>query len=109
MVSFSKFLLSIPVLLLSIAAYSQPGDNGNGTANAAASPYRLEKITEGLTSPVDLSHAGDGSGRVFVVEQPGRIMILKNGKLQPQPFLDIKSRLVKLDEGYSEIDRKSVV
>ena len=35
-----------------------------------------------------------GSGRLFVVEQPGRIRIVANGALAPAPFLDIASRLL---------------
>ncbi|MBF8285408.1 MAG: hypothetical protein HW378_4323 [Anaerolineales bacterium] len=44
----------------------------------------------GLDEPVDLKHAGDGSGRLFVIEQPGRIRIVENGELLPDPFLDIE-------------------
>jgi len=43
-----------------------------------------------LDEPVDLKHAGDGSGRLFVIEQPGRIRIVENGELLPDPFLDIE-------------------
>jgi glucose/arabinose dehydrogenase len=43
--------------------------------------------------PVYLTHAGDGSGRLFVVELEGRIRIVKAGALLPTPYLDI-SRLV---------------
>ncbi len=38
-----------------------------------------------------LSNAGDGSGRLFILEKPGRIRIVKNGALLSQPFLDISS------------------
>jgi len=50
-------------------------------------------FVSGLSSPVHITHAGDGSGRLFVVEQVGRIRIVKNGVLQPTLFLDIASRL----------------
>ncbi len=46
-------------------------------------------VVSGLTRPVQVTHAGDGSGRLFIVEQPGRIRIIKNGTLLPTPFLDI--------------------
>ena len=46
-------------------------------------------IAKGLSQPIFLTHSGDGSGRLFVVEQNGRILILENGKLLPTPFLDI--------------------
>jgi glucose/arabinose dehydrogenase len=47
----------------------------------------------GFTSPVGITHAADGSGRIFVVEQGGRIRIVKGGVLQPTPFLDISTRI----------------
>ena len=46
-------------------------------------------IAKGLSQPVFLTHSNDGSGRLFVVEQNGRILILEKGKLLPTPFLDI--------------------
>jgi glucose/arabinose dehydrogenase len=47
----------------------------------------------GFTSPVGITHAADGSGRIFVVEQGGRIRIVKSGVLQSTPFLDISTRI----------------
>jgi glucose/arabinose dehydrogenase len=47
----------------------------------------------GFTSPVGITHAADGSGRIFVVEQGGRIRIIKSGVLQSTPFLDISTRI----------------
>lgn len=41
------------------------------------------------TQPVYLTHAGDGSGRLFVVEQAGRIRIVTNGVVVATPFLTI--------------------
>jgi len=50
-------------------------------------------VTTGLRNPLYLTHAGDGSGRLFVVEQPGRIRIIQDGLLLEAPFLDISTRL----------------
>src|SRR5947208_9654981 len=47
----------------------------------------------GFTHPTHLASARDGSGRLFVVEQPGRIRIIKNRALLSTPFLDITARL----------------
>ena len=47
----------------------------------------------GFTHPTHLASARDGSGRLFVVEQPGRIRIIKNGALLSSPFLDITAHL----------------
>jgi glucose/arabinose dehydrogenase len=51
----------------------------------------LEEVAAGLAKPIGISHAGDGSGRLFIVEQAGLIKIWKEGNLLPQPFLDIRS------------------
>jgi hypothetical protein len=57
----------------------------------------LEIITDDLISPTHLTHAGDGSGRLFVVDQPGQIRIIDDsGVLLTTPFLDISSDLVSL-------------
>ncbi len=50
-------------------------------------------VTDGLSHPVQITHAGDGSGRLFTVEQEGRIRIVEDGILQPAPFLDITDRV----------------
>ena len=55
----------------------------------ALSPF----VTSGLTAPVFLTQPLD-DGRIFVVEQPGRIRLIKDGVLQTTPFLDITSRVL---------------
>src|SRR5581483_9231285 len=62
---------------------------------AAVPPLRLVPIvTSGLQEPLYLTHAGDGSGLLFVVEQPGRIRIVERGVLLETPFLDISARVL---------------
>lgn len=53
----------------------------------------LSPVAAGLTRPVYAVHAGDGSGRLFILEQPGRIRILQEGALQEKPLLDISSKV----------------
>jgi glucose/arabinose dehydrogenase len=53
----------------------------------------LERVVEGLDSPLLVTHAGDGSGRLFVVEQAGRIRVVADGRLLEQPYLDISRRI----------------
>jgi glucose/arabinose dehydrogenase/sugar lactone lactonase YvrE len=48
----------------------------------------------GFNHPVGIARAGDGSGRLFVIEQPGRIWIIQNGNNLANPFLDLSSRVL---------------
>ena len=59
-----------------------------------------------IHSPTHLVHAGDGSGRLFVCDQPGKIHIIQGGMLLPVPLLDISAAsggpAVPQTTGYSE-------
>jgi len=50
-------------------------------------------VVGGLESPLDVTSAEDGSGRLFVVEQAGRIRVVTEGRLVQRPFLDIVGRI----------------
>jgi glucose/arabinose dehydrogenase len=60
-------------------------------AKTQAPPFNfgLELVADGLERPVQVVDSGDGSGRLFVVEQGGRIRIVQDGQVLDQPFLDI--------------------
>jgi glucose/arabinose dehydrogenase len=60
----------------------------------AAITIGFTTVASGLSRPVALTNAGDGSGRLFVVEQAGRIRVItKSGALRATPFLDIRGRV----------------
>ncbi len=61
---------------------------------ATAPQVALQPLVTGLSEPLHLIHAGDRSGRLFVVEQSGVIRIIRDGRLLPTPFLDIHSRVI---------------
>jgi glucose/arabinose dehydrogenase len=63
-------------------------------------PVALEAVAEGLAAPVDLKAGPDG--RLYIVEQVGRVRILENGELLDEPFLDISDRLVDLLDEFDE-------
>ena len=63
----------------------------------AAAQFTVEAAFPKLSfnRPVDLQHAGDGSGRLFVVEQAGRILVFPNDRAtaEAKVFLDIRDRV----------------
>lgn len=53
----------------------------------------VKVAVEGLVAPLDVTNAGDGSGRLFIAEQAGRIRVVKGETLVERPFLDITGRI----------------
>jgi glucose/arabinose dehydrogenase len=53
----------------------------------------LQPVVGGLDGPVSIANAGDGSGRIFIVEKVGRIRVVSNGVLVESAFLDITDRV----------------
>lgn len=82
---------AIPLVCASLACGSDstaPPTGGSGEVN-----LRAQQVAEGLSSPVYLT-APKNDPRLFIVEQPGRIRIVKSGALLATPFLDITARVV---------------
>ena len=56
-----------------------------------------QPVASGLRNPLAAVHAGDGSGRLFIVEQIGVVRVLDRARnLLPQPFLNITDRVLPI-------------
>lgn len=53
----------------------------------------LQALPFGFRQPLFLTHAGDGSGRMFVVEKAGTIRVIKEDQVLPTPFIDLSSKV----------------
>lgn len=83
-------LTCIAALSLAACAGSDAQDPGQGGGNVRVD---LREIVSGLDGPLGVTNAGDGSRRLFVIEQEGTIRVVKRGKLLGRPFLDISGRI----------------
>lgn len=57
--------------------------------------YTWQEVYRGLDNPLFLTHAGDDTGLLYIMEQTGFILILDDGELLPEPFLDITALLTQ--------------
>lgn len=98
-------LISLCSLLLVgiVAAQDTTQTQAEPVINRATAPspamLELETVLSGLDRPLQATNAGDGSGRLFIVEQRGRILVWDGSELTT--FLDV-SNLSSRIMGYSE-------
>jgi len=81
------------------AAACLAGWAAGAPASAAAPLLELEVVATGLELPLLATHAGDGSGRLFVAEQAGRVRIHDGERLLEKPFLDIREDVLCCGQG----------
>jgi glucose/arabinose dehydrogenase len=86
------FLLSL--FILSFIGISLSGITSEVAVSQTLSITVDTVLGDGFTYPVGVYHAGDGSGRLFVVEQTGKIKIIKDNKVLATPFLNLESKIV---------------
>ena len=55
----------------------------------------LVKVAGGLDTPIGLTNAGDGSGRLYVNEQRGVVKVVEaDGSVRAAPFLDLSGKVL---------------
>lgn len=83
------------VLLLALAVGCGEDDE---SPPAIPDEFRLTTVVTGLDNPVYVTAPAGDSTRLFVVEKDGRIVIVRNGAIVGQPFLDIVDQTTKGEE-----------
>jgi glucose/arabinose dehydrogenase len=86
-------LLGACLLAALLAEAAGPSVTKTAAQSSELPSLLLASPITGLTQPVSITHAGDGSGRLFVAEQSGRIRIIRNGTVSSTPFLNISTRI----------------
>jgi len=95
MSKFTFRFLSVLVLIVVLVFSGRHFAGLNNTASAQA-VIQLIPVTSGLIVPLYVTSARDGSNRLFIVEQPGRIKVLQPGTAATSqtPFLDITAKVM---------------
>jgi glucose/arabinose dehydrogenase len=98
----SRLLRSLAAILFLASPLTAPAQEpapsrGPFTVSGTLQGVSLQELAADLEAPVAITHAGDD--RLFLTLRAGEIVILRNGTLRSQPFLDIRSRVGTAGEG----------
>jgi glucose/arabinose dehydrogenase len=76
------------------------GTIGVAPASAALKPNQLtfQRVVGGLSAPLGVVNAGDGTGRLFVVQRGGTVRVVAGRTLLPGTFLDVSAKVLSGDE-----------
>lgn len=98
-----KFLFLIMVMVLSVVSVSAQEPVTMRDSAPDGAQISLTQVLADLDWPVYATNAGDGSNRLFILDQTGQIHILVNDELISEPFLDITSLVTQaVRSSYSE-------
>jgi glucose/arabinose dehydrogenase len=81
----------LALLAMLFSCKQPPAGSGSGetvTTTDSSVSFRVETVASGLEVPWSIAFAPDG--RIFLTERPGRIRIVQNGVLQPQPYMTVE-------------------
>jgi len=104
---FTVFTFLTACLLFFQSCKKQEFNANKATANdqssAISGSYDLKLVAGNFVSPVTVVEPNDGTKRLFVVDQIGKIWIIfPDGSKSSTPFIDISSKMVSLMPGYDE-------
>ena len=80
--------------LICVSSFLVSSSDSRRVVSAQGSPVQLVPVLSGLSSPVFVTNAHDGTNRLFIVEQTGKIKVLQPGSSTPTVFLDLTSSVV---------------
>ena len=95
-VAVASALAAAPASSTPVGAASSAPVSDGAVTTAAAFTLTLTPFKSGFASPVFMTSAHDGSGRLFVAEQGGRVKVIsRDGTVLPTPLLDLSARVSK--------------
>jgi len=99
----NRLLVNLTLVAFVIGALAGSGCSGSSMSNTSPPPpptlqVELVPVASGFSNPLDIQQPNDGSGRLFIVEQGGRIKFIQNGNVPGTPYLDVSSLIVSVGE-----------
>lgn len=85
--------MKLPALRLFLLALLPQLLPSQPAAGQLLEDLKFEEVVRGVSGVTSIAHAGDRSGRLFISEQIGRVMIYDGESLVEKPFLDIRDRV----------------
>lgn len=82
-------LIAVAILIVGCANLGTPRPRATPVSNGSAIGLQLQHVTTALAFPTSITHAGDGSRRLFITEQAGTVRVVENNKMSQDYFLDI--------------------
>src|SRR5262245_21424915 len=92
-----SFLIAVSSTVPSRAGVCRQQYETRHSEPSAVSAVQLQPVFSGLTFPVYVTHAHDGTNRLFIIEKVGRIRVAQPGASTSTVFLDISSRVISSD------------
>ncbi|MFQ5409036.1 MAG: PQQ-dependent sugar dehydrogenase [Anaerolineales bacterium] len=84
----------VPAFSASNPAVTRDNDV-TGPVDTTTVSYGLQQVSSGISQPVAVTHAADGSNRLFIATQAGKILVFDNGVMAGAPFLDISQKVIE--------------
>jgi glucose/arabinose dehydrogenase len=83
-------------LIVSMLVLNRCSDDNNGNDDNNPNDPATTTFVEGLSTPWQLAFMADG--RILVTEREGRVRVIENGKLNPEPYLNLKDTIFAAGE-----------
>ena len=97
------FGIGLTALILGAPCVAQHGPLTDPIPNPIPQSHirvSLAPVVAQLTSPIDLTVINSNDSRMFITDQTGLLLILKNGAVQPTPFLDITGVISQISPAF---------
>ena len=81
--------IALVVLLIVAFLFIAPAAQAEATPSVTVRLQALWRVDQ----PTTLANAGDGSGRIFILEKTGKVRVVRDGVLLDTPLLDLTSKV----------------